>query len=233
MKLKLDDSGNAALKDGKPVYIADDGRELALDAASLYATVAELGVSERAAAQKLAQKQAQLDKFAGIDLDKINKTAATADEVSKAFQVKLDEAESARKALESQLSGRIKSGLFAQSQFLATKRPDSIPTDMYEARFGQNFKVDANGNVEAFDASGKPIMSRSNPAQMASFDEAVEQLISQHPQAASLIKGTVVSGTGANPKPATAAGKTISMAAFDALNGREQNAKISDGFTIQ
>ena len=29
MKLKLDENGNAALSDGKPVYVHDDGREVA------------------------------------------------------------------------------------------------------------------------------------------------------------------------------------------------------------
>lgn len=32
MKLKLDDNGNAVLQDGKPVYVHDDGKEIAFDA---------------------------------------------------------------------------------------------------------------------------------------------------------------------------------------------------------
>lgn len=39
MKLKLDANGNVVLQDGKPVYILDDGREVAHDAA---ATVAKI-----------------------------------------------------------------------------------------------------------------------------------------------------------------------------------------------
>lgn len=233
MKLKIDDAGNAVLKDGKPVYVAEDGKEIALDAASLYATVAELGVSERAAAQKLAQTQAQLKKFEGVDLEAINKKAASTDEVAKTFQAKLDEAESKRQAVEAQLASRIKSGLFAASKFLADKRPDNIPADLYEARFGNNFKVGPDGSIEAVDAAGNPIRSRENPAQLAGFDEAIEQLISQHPQSASLIKGTVIPGTGTNPKAAPASAKTMSVSAFDALSGKEQNAKMAEGYTLQ
>lgn len=233
MKLKLDDAGNVVVKDGKAVYVTEEGKDIAPDVPTLYASAADLAISERAAVQKLAQVNAQLKKFEGIDLEKINKTVATADETSKAFQTKLDEAETARKALETQLSTRIKSGMFASSAFIGAKRPENLPNDYYEAVFSNNFKVDANGNVEAFDAAGKPIMSRSNPAQMAGFDEAIEQLISAHPQAASLIKGTVVPGTGTPPKGAPPATKTISEAAFNALSGREQNAKIAEGFIPQ
>lgn len=233
MKLKLDDAGNAVLKDGKPVWISSEGAEIVPDVPALYVAVADLGVAKLSDTQKLAQLNAQLKKFEGIDLDKINKTVATADETSKAFQTKLDEAETARKALETQLSTRIKSGMFSNSAFIGAKRPENLPNDYYEAVFSNNFKVDANGNVEAFDAAGKPIMSRSNPAQMAGFDEAIEHLISAHPQAASLIKGTVVPGTGTPPKGAPPATKTISEAAFNALSGREQNAKIAEGFIPQ
>lgn len=232
MKLKLDDTGNVVVKDGKAVYVTDEGKDITPDVPMLYANAADLAISERTLKIKLDMRDAQLKKFEGIDLDKINKTAATTDEVSKTFQAKLDEAETARKALELQLSGRIKSGMFAQSQFLATKRPDSIPTDMYEARFGQNFKVGADGTVEAFDASGKPIMSRSNPAQMAGFDEAIEQLISQHPQAASLIKGTVVSGTGANPKPGQTQKTAVTRAAWDAMTPTQRDETLAAGSTI-
>jgi hypothetical protein len=233
MKLKLDEAGNVVVKDGKAVYVTDEGKDIAPDVPALYASVTDLGVSERAAVQKLAQANAQLKKFEGVDVEKLKATTATADEVTKGFQAKLDEAETARKALETQLSNRIKSGMFTGSAFIGTKRPDNLPADYYEAVFGKNFKVGADGAIEAFDAAGKPIMSRSNPAQMAGFDEAIEQLISAHPSAASLIKGTVVPGTGTNPKGQANAGKTISVAAFDALSGKEQNAKMADGFTLQ
>ena len=231
MKLKLDDAGNAVLKDGNPVYVTGEGKEIALDAGSLYATVAELGVAKISDAQKLEQAKAQLKKFEGIDLEKINKTVATADETSKAFQTKLDEAEAARKALETQLSTRIKSGMFASSAFIGAKRPENLPNDYYEAVFSNNFKVGADGTVEAFDAAGKPIMSRSNPAQMAGFDEAIEHLISAHPQAASLIKGTVVSGTG-TPVKSPAPQRAVTRAAFDAMSPTQRDEVLAAGSTI-
>lgn len=42
MKLKLDANGNAVLQDGKPVYILDDGREVAHDAAATVAKISSL-----------------------------------------------------------------------------------------------------------------------------------------------------------------------------------------------
>jgi hypothetical protein len=42
MKLKLDGSGNAVLQDGKPVYVHDDGKEVAFDAPAAVGKIKEL-----------------------------------------------------------------------------------------------------------------------------------------------------------------------------------------------
>lgn len=230
MKLKLDDAGNVVLRDGKPVYIADDGKELALDAASLYAAVAELGVAERAAAQKLKQKDAELAKFAGVDLDKLRFSASAADDIGKSYQAKI-EAEAARATMaENKLAERIRASLFAQSAYIA--KNSALPADFVESRFASNFKVGPDGSIEPIDSNGRPIYSRAHPAQLASFDEAIEQIISAHPQRDSILKGSVLPGAGTPPTPGSGGAKTIPEAAFNALSGKEQNAKLADGFTI-
>ena len=38
MKLKLDDKGAVVVQDGKPVYVTDDGKEIAFDAPATHAT---------------------------------------------------------------------------------------------------------------------------------------------------------------------------------------------------
>lgn len=42
MKLKLDEQGHAVLQDGKPVYVHDDGKEVAFDAPATVATITRL-----------------------------------------------------------------------------------------------------------------------------------------------------------------------------------------------
>ena len=42
MKLKLDEQGHVVLQDGKPVYIHDDGKEVAFDAPATVATITRL-----------------------------------------------------------------------------------------------------------------------------------------------------------------------------------------------
>ena len=42
MKLKLDDKGNVALQDGKPVYVHEDGKEIPFDAPAAMAKISAL-----------------------------------------------------------------------------------------------------------------------------------------------------------------------------------------------
>ncbi|MGY2338005.1 hypothetical protein ACW9HW_02015 [Pseudomonas sp. SDO5532_S415] len=47
MKLKLDEQGHVVLQDAKPVYVHDDGKEVASDAAGTVATVTRLNTEAR------------------------------------------------------------------------------------------------------------------------------------------------------------------------------------------
>ena len=42
MKLKLDENNFAVLQDGKPVYLHDDGREIAFDGAQAFGKIKQL-----------------------------------------------------------------------------------------------------------------------------------------------------------------------------------------------
>lgn len=67
MKLKLDGSGKAEVQDGKPVYVRDDGSEVAFDAPATVATIKRIS-DERDDARKEAAKSAEVAKALG-DLD--------------------------------------------------------------------------------------------------------------------------------------------------------------------
>jgi len=67
MKLKLDDNGNAVLKDGHPVYVYDDGREAAIDVADMANRFTTLQADSKKAFTARDEAKAALKAFEGID----------------------------------------------------------------------------------------------------------------------------------------------------------------------
>lgn len=71
LSLKLDDDGNVVVDDGKPVYVDQDGKDIAIDATSLYAKIAELGTEAKTHRKGKSTLKAELEKvtslFEGID----------------------------------------------------------------------------------------------------------------------------------------------------------------------
>ncbi|WGY37387.1 DUF6651 domain-containing protein [Pseudomonas aeruginosa] len=214
MKLKLDENGNAVLQEGRPVYVHEDGKEVAFDAPATVATIARLnaeakthregkeaaekllkgfeGIEDAAAAKKALEIVANLDAKKLVDAGEIEKVKG---EISKAFQTQLDEANTKAQTFEQQLYAEKIGGSFARSQFIAEKM--AVPADMVQATFGSNFKIE-EGKVVAYDAQGQKIFSRSRPGELADFNEALETLVSQYPHRDHILKGTGAQGTGAH-----------------------------------
>lgn len=214
MKLKLDESGNVVLQDGKPIYVHEDGKEVAFDAASTVATITRLnseakghreraeaaertvktfeGITDPAAARKALETVKNLDAKTLVDAGEIEKVKA---EISKAYQAQLDEATGKASAFEKQLYDEKIGGSFARSKFIADKL--AIPSDLVQARFGQAFKIE-EGKMVAVDANGNKIYSRARPGELADFDESLEFLIENYPQKDHILKGSGAQGGGAN-----------------------------------
>lgn len=215
MKLKLDENGNAVLQDGKPVYVHDDGKEIAFDAAATVATISRLngeakshreraeaaekavkafeGIEDPAAAIKALETVANLDSKKLIDAGEVDKVKT---EIGKAYQEKLDEAHNKLTQYEQQLYAEKIGGAFSRSKVIAEKF--AIPADLVQARFGSAFKVE-EGKTVAYDANGNKIFSRANPGELADFDEALEVLVDQYPYKEQILKSTGASGGGAGP----------------------------------
>lgn len=213
MKLKLDENGNAVLQDGKPVYLHDDGKEVAFDAPATVATITRLnaeakthregkeaaerllkgfeGIQDAGAAKKALEIVANLDAKKLVDAGEIEKVKQ---EISKAFQGQLDEANTKAASLEQQLYGEKIGGSFARSKFIAEKL--AIPADMVQAAFGKNLKIE-DGKIVAYDATGNKVFSRSRPGELADFDEALEVLVDQYPHKDHILKGSGANGGGA------------------------------------
>ena len=241
MKLKLDENGNAVLQDGKPVYVHDDGKEVAFDAPGTVATITRLnseakghreraenaektvkafeGIDDPAAAKKALATVANLDAKTLVDAGEIEKVKS---EISKAFQLQLDDMTGKANGFEQQLYAEKIGGSFARSQFIAEKM--AVPADMVQATFGNNFKIE-EGKVVAYDAQGQKIFSRSRPGELADFNESLETLVSQYPHRDHILKSSGANGGGApnggghnqNTKGNFGGGKEDRVAAIKAM----------------
>lgn len=250
MKLKLDAEGHVVLNDGKPVYVHDDGKEVAFDAPATVQTISRLnfeakshreradsaetklkgfdGISDPAAARKALETIANLDHKKLVDAGEVEKVKS---EISKAFEEKLSAEKARANTLEGQLYAEKIGGSFARSKFAAEKL--AIPPDLVQARFGQNFKVE-DGKVVAYDATGNRVFSRARPGEPADFEEALEELVSQYPYKDTILKGTGAKGDGARASNGTGQNgvKSISRSEFEKLDAGSRVAKMKEGFAV-
>lgn len=245
MKLKLDANGNVVVQDGKPVYVKDDGSEIAFDVTGTTATIARLnseskthreakeaaekslksfeGIGDPAAAIKALETMSSLDQKKLIDAGEVEKVKS---EISKAFETKLTEATGKAQALEQQLYAEKVGGAFARSKVIAEKM--AIPPDMVEARFGKAFAIE-DGKIVAKDQNGNKLYSASNPGELAGFDEALELLVNAYPYKDQILKGSGANGGGAGPSNQGAGGKkSITRAQFEALDPAARIAAVKD-----
>lgn len=218
MKLKLievEGKQYAEIQDGKPVYIEDDGKEVAFDAAGTRATITRLNAEAKGHRERAEEAEKALKGFEGIEdpkaaIEALN-TVANLDakklvdageiekvkaEISKAYQDQLDEEIGKNKKLEEQLYAEKIGGSFARSKVVTEKL--AIPADLVEARFGHAYKVE-DGQTVAYDSQGNKLYSRSRPGELADFDEALEMLIDQYPYKDTILKASGANGGGANP----------------------------------
>ncbi|MFC2997615.1 DUF6651 domain-containing protein [Acinetobacter sichuanensis] len=195
---------------GLPLYIHDDGKEVAHDAAQTVATITRLNGEAKSNRERYEKAESSLAAFAGIedpiaakkavetlknfddkklvDAGEVEKVKA---EAIKAVEEKYAPIVQERDALQNQLHGELIGGGFARSQMIKDKI--SVPADMVQAQFGRNFKVE-NGKVVAYDNHGQQIYSRSRPGELADFDEALDQLIDGYQYKDHILKGGQGSG---------------------------------------
>ncbi|HEJ1731248.1 TPA: hypothetical protein SL290_006240, partial [Pseudomonas aeruginosa] len=160
MKLKtveVDGKQYAEVQDGKPVYVEDDGKEIAFDAVGTRATITRLngeakqhreraekaekiakdfeGIEDPAAARKALETVANLDAKKLVDAGEIEKVKA---EIGKAYDTKLTEATTRAEQLEQQLYAEKIGGSFSRSKFVADRL--AVPADMVQSVFGKHLK---------------------------------------------------------------------------------------------
>lgn len=252
MKLKLTPEGHAIVIEGKPVYVHDDGKEVAFDAVGTVATIGRLngearghreraeaaegklkpfeGITDPAAALKALGIVANLDGKKLVDAGEVQKVK---DEAIRALEEKYAPVVKENDTLKGALYSEKIGGAFARSKFIADKV--AVPADLLQASFGNRFKIE-DGQVVAYGADGNKVYSKSSPGNPAGFEEALEILVDQYPHKASILKGSGASGGGAGGSGRDAGGKkSYSRAQFEQLDATAQRAvagEVSKGTAV-
>lgn len=242
MKLLLDAEGKVVVRNGKPVYVTDAGKEIEFDAAGTTATIqglrTELGdmtkardglqtVAEAfkgldpAAARKALDTVKNLDDKKLIDAGEVEKVR---NETKAALEAQFEPVKRENESLKIQFFNEKVGGAFARSKFIGEKL--AIPADFAQARFGQQVKLDKDGNIVVHHTSGEPVYSRANPGKIAEFDEAMEIVVDSYPDKARILKGSGATGSGTQNGSGGGGGdkQTMTRSAFQKLNPVDQAA---------
>ena len=232
---KLDKDGKIEMKDGNPVYVDANGGELTMG----LDTIARLNGDIRDQRVRAEKAETSLKVFEGLDAEKARKAidmvskidakklidAGEVDKVTEniksQFTAQLSEKDKAIAALSDDLNGLRVNNIFANSDFIRDRI--AVPRDMFEATFRQNFKIDDNGQPQAFDKAGNRLMSRTKAGEYASPDEALQILVEMHPQKDTILKAPDHSGSGNNGQGGGRPGqRTIRRSDFEKLPAHEQ-----------
>lgn len=215
MKLKLDENGHVVVQDGKPVYVHDDGKEVAFDAPQTVATITRLNGEAKTHREAKEQFEAQVKAFEGLDPVKVKEAlgivqnldakklvdagevdkvkAEITDALKKTYEPQIQQLTTERDAVQQQLHSELIGGGFARSKYIQDNI--AVPADMIQAQFGKSFKIE-EGKVVAYGTDGQKIYSRARPGEVADFDEALESLVGGYQYKDSILKGSQSQGGG-------------------------------------
>lgn len=219
-KLKLDDAGNVAVRDGLPLWLMDDGSEQTFDGPKLHDTLRKVR-SERDKQEERANEAHGLLKHFGGSPEEIEaardklRLAKALDEKKLVEAGKIDEVVNERLRAATATWDQEKNGLISardeasakvrkvliSNRFATSKvTKDYILTpDLLEALFGSHFDVDGEEVVAFRDASKKErIYSATDPSKLADVDEALTTLLKAHPNHDSWKKAVGATGGAAS-----------------------------------
>lgn len=243
----------AELLDNKPLYVHDDGKEVAFDAVTTVATISRLNSEAKGHREAKEAAENKLKLFEGIEdaegarkaletvknlkdgdlitagkVEEIKAAAARAAEeqvaaAKKAAELRVKELEGLNTKVTNELYSEKVGGAFSRSNFV--KEKVVTHPGALQKIFGDHFKVE-EGKTIGYDASGNKIYSRARPGELADFDEALESLIEASPYRDTTLKGAGHRGTGAQESHNGngSGGKTIKRSEFSAKSPMEQAA---------
>lgn len=239
----------------RPIYIGEDGEtETGYDGEALAARLSEVNGESATRRRELKEANDKLKTFEGIEdpeaavkaLETVknleDKKLVDAGEVEKVKNeaIKATEEKHAewKKNVHEPLEGKLKEtegalhkemigGRFAQSKFIAEKI--AVPARMVERTFGEHFTIE-EGKVICKDTQGNQIYSKSNPGDIADFDEALQLIVEASPDRDLILKGA--NKGGGNPPGGGGGGgddKTMTVQQFEEKSFAERQKFLSDG----
>ena len=237
---KMDGDKLAVDADGNPIFINAGGQEQSVKGD----TITNLNAEAKRHRTDKEQAQAALDKYKGPDGKHVDPDAAikAIDTVSKIDAKKLIDSGEVDRVRE-QIRGEFTAQLSEKDKALETLTGENnslkiarvfdssdfvrdglaVPRDMFEATFGKNIKVGANGEIEFYGRDGNRLLSKKAAGEYAKGDEAFELLVEQHPQKDAIIKAPQQGGTGNNGQGGQRGqGRTMKRVDFEALDPGKQ-----------
>lgn len=116
--------------------------------------------------------------------------------LSETHATKVASLEKANSDLRAQFRSVRVASAFTESEFVRKRIATSIPVELLQNYFAAHFDIDEKGGVVSLDESGRPRMSKSNPAMIATFDEVLEGLVTSSPMRDRLLVSAQKPGTG-------------------------------------
>ncbi len=252
MKLKtveIEGKTYAEVQDDKPVYLGDDGKEIAFDAPGTRDTISRLNGEAKGHREAKEAALEKLKAFEGVDpekareaTEKLSKIDAKAlvdagdmDAAIKAavqpYEEKLTAAEKKAQELEGTLNKEMIGNKFGSSKF-AQENLTPAGADLLRAMYGNQLKIE-NGSVVGYDANGQKIYSKARPGEVANFDEVLKTFTEQYPHRDHIMKGAGSNGGGSSGNAGGGTkGKQLTRSEFDALDGATKAAKMKEGYTV-
>jgi regulator of replication initiation timing len=246
VKLKTDDSGAVVLDDGKPVYVDDNGNDVAVDVPDLFGKIKQLNNENGKRRLEAKELKEKLDAFGDLDAAEAAKALETVANLKDKQLIDAGEAEKVKKAAIEGYEAKLADTKKAISERDATIRDLTIgtafatseyvkgltmPPDLAQRAFGDRFSYE-DGKVIGKQPDGTPIMSRENPADPASFDEAMKAIVTSRPDKDDLLRGgNPGSGAPGGSNGPSGTGRKLSAMstseklAFIKQNGSEAYAK--------
>ena len=217
MKLKLDESGNAILLEGKPMYVMEDGKDIPFDAPAAMSKIAALNAEAKEHRLKKNELAEQLKKFEGIedpaialdamekmkslDLTKmldVDKVEALKRQMADTFEVNkksiLDSFDKEKRELKTALEAKDKdiyklmvSSQFAKSPFFSGENPKTLLPADMATEYFGKHFKVEDNRIVGY-LDGEKILSKTKYGELADFDEALETIIDKYPMKDRILK---------------------------------------------
>lgn len=184
------------------------------------------GIDDPEAARAALQTVRDLKDGDLINKGKLDEVRA---EITKQYETKISEAQTAAEKATARANNILLESAFNGSEFARSRL--AVPLEMVRATFGDRFKVEGD-KIVAFDQQGNQIYSDKAVGEPASFDEALEKIVTTWKHKDTILKAPESGGTGGNGGGGSrGGGRTYTRDDFAKLSPAEQSKVAAQAAT--